>query len=65
MGCWPFYTLLVGPDEFNIDDGKLSMDSPLGKSLLGRRLGYEIKFSSPKGMRVLNISKIRYLGSDA
>jgi transcription elongation factor GreB len=56
---------IVGPDEFNIDEGRLSMDSPLGKALLGRRVGDEIKFSSPKGMRVLYISNIRYLGPDA
>lgn len=55
---------IVGPDEFNIDDGKLSMDSPLGKAMLGKRVGDEIRFSSPKGVRVLYISKIRYLGSD-
>ena len=52
---------IVGPDEFNIDDGKLSMDSPLGKAILGKRVEDEINFSSPKGMRVLFISKIRYL----
>ncbi len=51
---------IVGPDEFNIVDGKLSMDSPLGKAVLGKRVEDEIKFSSPKGERVLFISKIRY-----
>ena len=51
---------IVGPDEFNVVDGKISMDSPLGKAVLGRRVEDEIKFSSPKGMRVLYISKIRY-----
>lgn len=52
---------IVGPDEFNIDDGKLSMDSPLGKALLGKRVEDEITFSSPKGVRVLYITKIRYV----
>jgi transcription elongation factor GreB len=51
---------IVGPDEFNVTDGKLSMDSPLGKAVLGKRMADEIKFSSPKGMKVLYISKIRY-----
>jgi len=51
---------IVGPDEFNIVDGKLSMDSPLGKAMLGKRVEDEIKFSSPKGVKVLCISKIRY-----
>jgi transcription elongation factor GreB len=52
---------IVGPDEFNVGDGKLSMDSPLGKAILGKRVENEIKFSSPKGMKVFYISKIRYL----
>ncbi|MCP3874613.1 MAG: transcription elongation factor GreB [Desulfobacteraceae bacterium] len=51
---------IVGPDEFNVVDGKLSMDSPLGKALLGKRVGDEIKISTPKGMKVFYISKIRY-----
>lgn len=51
---------IVGPDEFNIAEGKLSMDSPLGKAILGKRVEDEIKFSSPKGVRVFYISKIRY-----
>jgi len=51
---------IVGPDEFNVVDGKLSMDSPLGKAVLGKRVEDEIKFSSPKGLKVFYISKIRY-----
>ena len=51
---------IVGPDEFNVVDGKLSMDSPLGKAMLGKRVGDEIKFSSPKGLKNFYISKIRY-----
>ncbi len=51
---------IVGPDEFNVADGKLSMDSPLGKSMLGRREGDVIKISTPKGMKVFYITRIRY-----
>lgn len=51
---------IVGPDEFNVVDGKLSMDSPLGKAILGKRVDDEIKFSSPKGLKIFYISKIRY-----
>jgi transcription elongation factor GreB len=52
---------IVGPDEFNIDDGKLSMDSPLGKALLGKHVEDEIRFSSPRGVKVFYISNIRYV----
>ena len=51
---------IVGPDEFNVVDGKLSMDSPLGKALLGKRVENEIQISTPKGVKVFYISKIRY-----
>jgi transcription elongation factor GreB len=51
---------IVGPDEFNVIDGKLSMDSPLGKAMLGKRVDDKIKVSSPKGVNVFYISKIRY-----
>ena len=51
---------IVGPDEFNVIDGKLSMDSPLGKAILGKRVDDKINVSSPKGVKVFYISKIRY-----
>ena len=52
---------IVGPDEFNVVDGKLSMDSPLGKAMIGKRMGDEINISTPKGMKAFYILKIRYL----
>ncbi len=52
---------IVGPDEFNVVDGKLSMDSPLGKALLGKRVDDEIKISTPKGVKIFYILKIRYI----
>ncbi len=51
---------IVGPDEFNIAEGKLSMDSPLGKAMLGRQVDDEITISTPKGVKVFYVSKIRY-----
>lgn len=52
---------IVGPDEFNVAEGKISIDSPLAKAMLGKREGDEIKFSAPKGVKVFYILKIRYL----
>ncbi len=51
---------IVGPDEFNVVEGKLSMDSPLGKAMLGKRVDDKIKVSSPEGVTFFYISKIRY-----
>jgi transcription elongation factor GreB len=51
---------VVGPDEFNVAEGKLSMDSPLGKAMLGKQVDDEIKISMPKGVKIYYVSKIRY-----
>jgi transcription elongation factor GreB len=51
---------IVGPDEFDVADGKLSMDSPLGNAMLGKQVDDEIKISTPKGVKVYYVSKIRY-----
>ena len=51
---------VVGPDEFNVAEGKLSMDSPLGKAMLGKQVDDEIKISIPKGVKIYYVSKIRY-----
>lgn len=36
---------IVGPDEFDLNQGKISMDSPLAKSLLGKKLDDEIEIT--------------------
>ena len=51
---------IVGPDEFNVAEGKLSMDSPLGKALLGKQADDEIRISTPEGMKIYYVSEIRY-----
>lgn len=51
---------IVGPDEFDLSLGKLSMDSPMAKALLGKSVGDEIVFKTPDGERVLYISKVQY-----
>ncbi|MCX8069901.1 MAG: transcription elongation factor GreA [Thermodesulfovibrionales bacterium] len=34
-----FFFILVGPDETNIKEGKISITSPVGKALLGKEVG--------------------------
>ena len=50
----------VGPDEFNLRENKLSMDSPLAKALLGKSLDDEISFQSPSGLKVFIVHAISY-----
>jgi transcription elongation factor GreB len=51
---------IVGPDEFDLKAGKLSMDSPMARSLLGKRLDDEVLVRSPAGEQILYITGIRY-----
>lgn len=51
---------IVGPDEFDLSQQKLSMDSPLAKAMLGKRLDDEIILKKPEGEDVFYIVKIEY-----
>jgi transcription elongation factor GreB len=51
---------IVGPDEFAREPGYVSMDSPLGRALLGRRVGDEIEVRLPGGAIVVEITAIEY-----
>jgi transcription elongation factor GreB len=51
---------IVGPDEFDLSHNKLSMDSPLARALLGKRVGDDIVFSSPAGEREFYIEAVSY-----
>jgi len=51
---------IVGPDEFDLACGKLSMDSPLARALLGKRLDDEISVQSPSGQQHYYVTDIRY-----
>jgi len=50
---------LVGPYESNPDNGQISVSSPLGQALIGRREGDAVKVKTPKGMQEFEILEIR------
>lgn len=51
---------IVGPDEFDHQAGYVSMDSPLGRALLGKALHAELSIDLPGGRRRLTILQIDY-----
>ena len=51
---------IVGADEFDPGRGWISVDSPVGKALLGKRLDDEVSVKRPKGTAVLVITGLRY-----
>lgn len=51
---------LVGPDEFDMAEDYISMDSPLGRSLLGKRLDDEVTVALPEGATTMTVVAISY-----
>ena len=51
---------IVGPDEFDVEAGQISMDSPVGRALLGKKSGDEVMVRRPKGDAVFEILEVRY-----
>ncbi|MFL1465122.1 transcription elongation factor GreB [Marinobacter sp. DUT-3] len=51
---------LVGPDEFDLSRGYLSIDSPMARALLGKRLDDEVSVRTPEGWHSVVITGIRY-----
>jgi transcription elongation factor GreB len=51
---------IVGPDEFDMGPGYISMDSPLGRALLRRAIDEEVTVETPSGSRVYVIIAIEY-----
>lgn len=49
---------LVGPDESNIHEGRISVSSPLGMAMVGKKPGEEIILSAPGGKRIYELVEI-------
>lgn len=49
---------LVGPDESDIERGRISISSPLGRAILGKKPGDELVLQVPGGRRVYELVEI-------
>ena len=49
---------LVGPEESDINQGRISIASPLGRAIVGRKPGDEITLQAPGGRRVYELVEI-------
>ena len=49
---------IVGPEESDIEKGRISMGSPLGKAIIGKRAGDEIVLEAPAGKRIYELVEI-------
>jgi len=56
---------LVGPDEVDVRAGLISVESPLGKAILGRQVGDSITVQRPRGARDYEVVAVRATPSDS
>jgi transcription elongation factor GreA len=49
---------LLGPYESDINQNKISVTSPIGKALIGKKIGNEITVQTPGGTRNFEITDI-------
>lgn len=56
----PMVYQLVGPDETDTKQGRISVDSPVGRALMGKRKGDGVVVSRPRGELELTVVGIRY-----
>lgn len=52
---------IVGEDEANIKQGKISVASPIAKALIGKEEGDEVDVQTPAGLLNLEIDKVEYI----
>lgn len=52
---------LVGDDEADLKQGKISINSPIARALVGKRIGDISTATTPSGILQLEITKIEYI----
>ena len=52
---------IVGASEVNIEENKISNESPVGKALIGRKKGEEVEVETPGGIAKYKIVDIKRL----
>jgi transcription elongation factor GreA len=58
-GAEPEQYTLVGSAEADPRHGYISNESPLGKALIGKRVGEDVTISAPAGKLMFKITKIK------
>lgn len=52
---------IVGEDEADIKEGKISVSSPIARALIGKYEGDSAEFNAPAGRRAYEILEIRFV----
>lgn len=51
---------IVGEDETDIKNGKISVTSPVGKALIGHTFDDEVRINVPSGVKMYEVTNIQY-----
>ncbi|MBI1401223.1 transcription elongation factor GreA [Hyphomonas sp.] len=51
---------IVGEDEADVKEGKISITSPLSRAMIGKEEGDEAEVAAPSGARAYEIAKVVY-----
>ncbi len=51
---------IVGADEADVRGGKISYTSPMGRALIGKKVGDEVEVITPSGEKYYEITKIEF-----
>jgi transcription elongation factor GreA len=51
---------IVGVHEADINEGKISIESPIARALIGKEEGDEVKVKAPSGLRTFEIIEVTY-----
>ncbi|MDH5300085.1 MAG: transcription elongation factor GreA [Gammaproteobacteria bacterium] len=52
---------IVGDDEANIKEGRISVNAPIARALIGREEGDFVSVQTPGGVREYEVVEVRYL----
>lgn len=58
-GAFMTYTL-VAENEANVKEGKIAINTPIGKGLVGKKIGEQVVINIPSGQLFLEIIEITY-----
>jgi len=51
---------LVGPDEADVEAGQISIESPMARAILGKRVGDDARVRRPRGDTEVVVTAVRY-----
>ena len=52
---------IVGADESDIDNGRISITSPMARALIGKEAGDQIEVNAPSGSRFYEVVSVDYV----